>query len=176
MFADMFADMVSYETAMNMMRRSQGFHWGSVRLLGQGARFFGIRFRRCPPDVVHRTLPTGRCPPDAGHRFAICDAMIRKMKGVFLLRIRISSLYHGRKTEKNAAVFEKIRRRSFGRFSGELRSIYGSWAADPFWRGIFSLLCQGKSGVRRGLLNRKKRGRAEMEGDLAGSLGDSPEP
>ena len=44
-------------------------------LLGQRSHVFAMRFRRYPPGD--------------GHCFAICDPMIRKMKGVFLLRISI---------------------------------------------------------------------------------------
>ena len=47
--------------------RSYVFHWGSstpasqAPLLAQRSQFFAIRFRRCPPSVAHRALPTGRC-------------------------------------------------------------------------------------------------------------------
>ena len=58
-----------------------------VPLLGQRWQFFGIRFRRCPVG--------------AGHRFAICDAMIRKKQGYFLLRISMTC-YHDLKSLKKS--------------------------------------------------------------------------
>ena len=38
---------------------------------------------RCPLGIAHRTLPTVRWAPGVGHCFVLCDAMVRKMKGVF---------------------------------------------------------------------------------------------